>query len=312
MRIYIIYSGPYGEQIINNIAMKGLGDSIVNVYELSPEKLEEEYREEDNLWNKIWENPREYLPKSMPIIECDLLIILGIHGKLGDLVPYIAEELKAKAVLYVISDRNMIPEARKTIQEELQSRDIYIEFLEPFCSLISGKNEFVNEFAKLFGRPKFEIKLDREKGIIKDIKVIRDTPCGTASCVANKLIGLSYLNQLSFIKKIYDEHHNEGAENYCLAEMDPLYPLMQEATDLMKDEIFSACNFLTIKQAILSKVKEKGEISFEELKEALVGKAGDWSDPEKVCDADRTLNLYLDELLAEKKLLKKDGSFKLP
>ena len=39
------------------------------------------------------------------------------------------------------------------------------------------------------------------------------------------------------LKKIYEEHHNEEAEHYCMAEMDPICPLMQEAGDLLKDAI---------------------------------------------------------------------------
>lgn len=299
MRIYIIYSGPYGEQIIENLASKGLATSIVGVFELTPELIEEEHQGEADLWDHFWEEPERYIPQSLPPAECDLLIVLGIHGRLGDLVPYIAERLRAKAVLYTISDSNQLPEARKTIEEELRSRGIHLEFLEPFCVLANSENEYVREFARRFGRPRFEIRLDPEQGTILEARVVRDTPCGSASCVASKLVGLSIRDRAALAKKLYDEHHNEGAENYCLAEMDPHYPLMQEAGDLLKDAVFEACGLPTTKDTILARVQELGEVQVEELRRLVVGEPGAWEDPNKACDADRTFNLYLEELVQE-------------
>lgn len=312
VKIYIIYRGPFGEQIINNLAKKGFADKIVNVYELKPEMIEEEHPSETNIWAKVWEDPGKYLPKSLPVAECDLLLVLGIHPKLGDLVPPIAEKLGAKAVLYPIDDRDMAPEAKKTVQDELEARGIHVEFPEPFCTLEKSENEFINEFAKKFGRPKFEIKLDENKKTIREAKVIRDTPGGTATCASQKLVNFSYEDKEALMKKIYDEHHNEGAENYCLAEMDPLYPLMQEAGDLLKDAICEACGFTTTKETILRKIGEFGEIDVKELKEIIVGKPGDWKNQEKSCDTDRTLYLYIDQLAEEGKIVKTgDGKLRL-
>lgn len=302
MKICVIYRGPFGEQMINNIATRGFSEDIICVCELSPDKIEAEHPNE-NVWENIWEEPEKYIPKDLPDVKCDLLLVLGIHSKLGDLIPPIAEKLKVKAVLYPIDDRDMMPESKKTIQDELEAKGIHIEFPEPFCTLQESTNECVKEFVKRFGRPKFEIKLDEDKKIIKDVKVIRDTPCGTASRIAKILKGMSYENKKELIKKIYDEHHNESADNYCMAEMDPLYPLMQEAGDLLKDAIFEACGFETIKDAILKRVKDEGKVNVKELEEVIVGTAGDWSDPNKVCDASRTLNLYINELIKEGKLM---------
>ncbi|MBA7504086.1 hypothetical protein ES706_02711 [subsurface metagenome] len=312
VKIYVIYRGPYGEQIINNLAKKGFANKIVNVYELKPETIEEEYPSETNLWAKVWENPDKYVPKSLPLEKCDLLLVLGLHPKLGDLVPPIAKKLDAKAVLYPICDRDMDPEAKKTVQDELEAKGIHVEFPEPFCTLEKSENEFINEFAKNFGRPKFGIKLDENKKTMKEVKVIRDSPGGTATCTSQKLVNFSYEDKEALMKKIYDEHHNEGAENYCLAEMDPLYPLMQEASDLLKDAICEACGFTTTKEAILKKIGEFSEIGIKELKEIIVGKPGDWKTQEKSCEADRTFYLYIDELIGEGKIIRtSDNKLKL-
>ena len=120
MKIYIIYCGPFGEQMVNNLASKGFGDKIVNAYELRPETIEEEHPQEENIWSKLWEDPAAYLPKSLPVLKCDLLLVLGVHSKLGDLIPPLAEKLGAKAVLYPIDDRDMAPAAKKKCQEEVK------------------------------------------------------------------------------------------------------------------------------------------------------------------------------------------------
>ena len=101
------------------------------------------------------------------------------------------------------------------------------------------KNKYINEFTEKFGRPRFKIQLGRDQKIIKKVEVIRDTPTGTASAVGKKITNFPFKNRETLIKKIYEEHHNEDAENYCMAEMDPLCPLMQEAGDFLKDGGFS-------------------------------------------------------------------------
>lgn len=311
MMIYIIYSGPLGEQMVNTIATKEASE-IVNVYELKPETIEEEHPSETNIWSKIWETPEEYIPRDLPILECDLLLVIGIHPKLGDIIPPIAEKLKAKAVLYPIDDKAHAPEAKKSVENDLEARKIYVEFPEPFCTLEKSKNPYIDKFAKIFGRPKFEIKLDRNKKTLKDVKVIRNTPCGSAFCVSKKLANFPYQDRAALIKKILDEHHNESAENYCLAEMDPHHPLMQEAGDLLKDAVFEAAKFSTTKDAILKIIDENGVINIKKLEKIIVGEPGVWKDQYKACDADRTFYLYIDELIKEGKILRtKNGKLRL-
>ena len=311
MRIYVIYCGPFGEQMINNIASTGFADKIVNAYELKPETIKGEHASESNIWLKLWEEPEKYLPKDLPIIECDLLLVLGIHSKLGDLIPSIVEKLGAKAVLYPIDDRKMGPEAKKTILDDLESKKIHVEFPEPFCTLDKSENEFINEFAKRFGRPKFEIKLDESKKMIKEVRVLRDSPGGSAAMVGKKLVNFPYKDREIFLKKIYEEHQNEDLENSCLAEMDPICPLMQEAGDLLKDAIFEACNLPTTKDIILKKIADSKSIDVKKLEEIIVDGAGNWKNPEKACDASRTFYLYLDELIGEKKIHRKNDKLRI-
>lgn len=164
LRIYIIYSGPFGEQMINNFALAGLGDKIVCLYEFEPETIEEDNPSDPDVMRKIWEEPDKYVPRNLPVVECDLLIVLGIHPLLGDIVPSIARRLNAKAVLYPLDDRERVPEALKTIQDDLDEAGIYYEFPRPFCVIEESENELINYICKKVGRPQFKIKLDEKVG----------------------------------------------------------------------------------------------------------------------------------------------------
>ena len=92
MRIFFLYSGPFGEQIINTVSLGGLGNQVSGAYELRPENilvLGGETQGPDSLF----ENPERYIPSDFPDTQADLLIVLGVHGRLSDLIPCIARRL---------------------------------------------------------------------------------------------------------------------------------------------------------------------------------------------------------------------------
>ncbi|MDD1664803.1 MAG: hypothetical protein LUQ32_05570 [Methanomicrobiales archaeon] len=296
MKIGILYAGPFGEQMINHISLSGFGDRIVAVYELTPEKIPGGGQSGD-----IWESPDEFLPADLPVARCDLLLVLGVQGSLGVLVPGIAKRWSARAVIFAIDDRGMAPDARRSIEKDLGEAGIHVEFPEPFCILAGSGNDLVREFSGRFGRPEFRAAVDPATRRITAITVLRDTPCGTASSTAKKLEGLPCDPDL-ILRRCYEEHHNEGAEHCCLAEMDPLYPVMQEAGDLLKDAVFAACGLPTTKDLILCILAEKGEIDVEDLKSRIVSAEARWEGADRGCIAGRTADLYLEELSEEGKL----------
>jgi len=53
LKIYVIYRGPFGEQIINNLARRGFADNITNVYELTPDIIKKEHELEKDILSKI-------------------------------------------------------------------------------------------------------------------------------------------------------------------------------------------------------------------------------------------------------------------
>jgi len=299
-KIYVLYSGPFGEQMVNNFARTGLGGSIVCIYEFEPETIERDHPEDPDVLRKIWEEPDKYVPKDLPPVECDLLVVLGIHPLLGDVVPSIAKTLKAKAVLYPLDDRERIPEGLRTIQDDLDKVGIYHEFPRPFCIIEQSENEFIDFLCRKVGRPRFDIRLDETNRVIRDVEVVRDTPCGSARIVAEKLMYLSYDDEADFKEKIMTEHNNEGNENYCLASMDPIEPLMQEAGDVLVEAIYEACGFPTVKDLLLEEVEERGELTVDELKEILVNER-------KLCEVPRTVNRTVERLVEAGKLIMKEG-----
>ena len=296
MRIGILAAGPFGEQMVNHLSLSGLGGEIVAVCELTPDRLPKGTRPEE-----VWEDPERFIPADLPDTRCDLLLVLGIQGALGVLVPPVARRWGARAVVFALDDRGMVPDARRSIGEDLAASGIHVEFPEPFCILTGSRNELVRAFADRFGRPSLRATVDPSSRRIVRMTVVRDTPCGTASSAAAKLEGLP-CDPDRVLRRCYEEHHNENAGHCCLAEMDPLYPVMQEAGDLLKDAAFAACGLPTTRDLILRILTSGGEMTVDDLKARVVSSQARWEGTEKGCTAGRTVDLYLHELTEEGKV----------
>lgn len=212
--IYILYHGSFGELIAEHLAASEFADRIVGIYDLGVATVSLDHPERD-------------LPDDLPLCAADLLLVLGILPRAGDLVPIIAEKLGVKAVLWAIGDPNLIPEGRYSIAEELKKEGIHLEFLEPFCSLESSEHPEIQAFAARFGKPELIVHVNPKTKIIESVKVVRDTPCGSASKVTAKLVGMSYTDP-EFDEQVLQLHDNE-----CVAYMGPDRPIMQEAGKLL-------------------------------------------------------------------------------
>jgi len=300
MKIFFLYSGPFGEQIINTVSLGGFGNQVSGAYELRPEWIIIQGEERQSP-DSIFENPERYIPADFPDSRADLLIVLGVHGCLSDLIPCIARRLGVRSVLYPIDDRDTIPGAKKSITDDLNEMGVDIEFPEPFCSLSGSRNQLINEFLNYFGRPRLHIVTDPGSGIIDHVEVLRDTPCGSASCIAKKLSGADSEDPDSLARFCYDEQHNDEADNYCLAEMDPRYPLMQEAGDFLKDALFEGCGLPSTKDTIMSVIERTGELLVGDLAAQVVRMSGEAG--KSGCVTKRAFDLYLGELEAEQRLV---------
>lgn len=304
MKIYILYAGPGGEQFIENLAYHGFGGEIVYIYNLQPEIIEKEHPKESNVLERLWEDPERYVPRALPLVECDLLLVFDIHPLLGDLIPPIAGRLKAKAVLYPLDDRGRIPPGLKTIKDDLEEWGIYCEFPKPYCSLEESDNPYISSLCSKMGKPKFQIELDEVRGVIKRIEVLRDTPCGSARIVAQKLLFHPYQDPTTLREQITQEHSNEGNEHHCLASMDPIEPLMQEAGDILVEAFFEAMGLPTLGDRIIEELEKRETMRLNELIRLLINEV-------RLCDAPRTVERQLERMEREGLIERIEGEIKL-
>ena len=130
----------------------------------------------------IVDNPEEFLPQEIP--DADLILFLIQDSKKIELLPPLAKRSGAKAAIVAVDGLWLQPGLRRQIEGELE---IPSAFPRTFCTLVEQGNPLIDEFARHFGLPEFEIEV--ENGIIKKATVTRDAPCGCASFVAENLPG---------------------------------------------------------------------------------------------------------------------------
>ena len=149
-----------------------------------------------------WEIQVYELPRNLPVIveeaedllpyklsPCNLILSLGENSAVAQLLPDLAKNVKAEAVIAPIDDSRWLPPGvKKQVSAELKQLGIASAFPKPFCSLTGNTgNRLIDEFAEKFGRPKLEVRLEDET--IREVKVIRGSPCGSTEFAARRLVG---------------------------------------------------------------------------------------------------------------------------
>ena len=194
MKILVLADDEYGRRILNWIRDKG------------PDDWEFETLDLDVDLPQLIDNPGEFLPDEIPA--ADLILFLIQNSRKIELLPSIAKKAGAKAAIVAVDGLWMAPGLRRQIEEELE---IPSAFPRTFCTLVEQGNPLIDEFARHFGLPEFEIEI--ENGIIKNVTVTRDAPCGCARFVAENLPGT----------KVEDAAVKSGMlnQNYpCMASME--------------------------------------------------------------------------------------------
>jgi hypothetical protein len=220
MRIYLLYTGEFGERVIGNLVNDrsfckvcaasctdcrwkpnwSFADRIVGVSNMP-----------DNL-PVIVDDPETYMPKNPP--RCDVIVSMGIHPDLASTLPLLAKQTGAKAVIAPIEDPKWMS---RGVQSELEKQltEIGIEsaFPKPFCSLEPTSRPTIDSFIEelRIGRPQVRVILKGAR--IGDIEVLRSAPCGSTWYIAetiknHPLIGLE--------ERIALSHHSYP----CTASMD--------------------------------------------------------------------------------------------
>lgn len=186
-RVLAVTQGLWGERIADNVAAHAPADWEVSAW-AAP-----------RLIPPIVDDPEEFLPKQLP--STDLLLALGEVPGLAQLIPDIVRLTGARAVLAPIDRSESLPSGLALqLERWLEQVGVPIVFPMPFCSLtpetinrpprlVEYDDPLVRRFASHFGRPVFEVEV--EKGRIIRVGVRRDAACGCARHVAGALAGAS-------------------------------------------------------------------------------------------------------------------------
>ena len=177
MRILIAIQGHYGQRIADNIRNCGPAGWKVHTFSFTQDLP------------AIIDDATEFLPKELPA--ADLLISLGEHPGVAQMIPDMAKKSGAKAVIAPADNRTWLPPGlAKQIKRKLESMGVDMVYPVPFCTLSEkdSQNSHILEFAKYFGRPELDIELDKDK--IKKVAVVRGAPCGCSPYVADGLVGI--------------------------------------------------------------------------------------------------------------------------
>jgi Uncharacterized protein conserved in archaea len=166
LKVVIATDGPYGERAFENIK-KDFDTEFVEL-----EQPESMFMDEIDI-------PADVLAK---IKDGNILITYTQHPDLTlDLV-----DMVNKDVNYIIVAAWQGEGFKNQLERYENVTCPYI-----MCELEKNGNEIFDEFTSKIGKPKVDIKL--EDGKIVDVNVVRSSPCGSTSFVAN-YISDNYLN----------------------------------------------------------------------------------------------------------------------
>ena len=232
MRILVIHQGEYGRRHLENIRRWAPKDWTVEDWK-APAILP-----------PVIDYPEEFLPETLPA--ADLILSLGENPGVAELLPEAARRTGAHAVIAPADSDIWLPRGlANQLHRWLQNIGVKVVTPRPFCALTetaSGlrteqevvDDPYIAEFARFFGRPAFRITVDPVEHTIAAVEVLRDTSCGCARYVAEKLVGVPVD---AAIEESGMLHHHYP----CQASMvkDPFFhdTLMHVSGNLMKDEV---------------------------------------------------------------------------
>ena len=176
MRLLIVWQGEWGQRIADHLEQSAPQDWTLTTWR-GPVALP-----------LVIDDPDEFLPGSLP--ETDLLLVLTESPGLTDLVPDMVSLCGAEAVIVALDRRSAgRPGLRRQVRQRLQAQGVDSAFPMPFCSLVPSTQQhpWIATFARHFGRP--ELTFQIEGGRIGRCAIVRETPCGNTSYIAENLVG---------------------------------------------------------------------------------------------------------------------------
>ena len=177
MRVLIAIQGSYGQRMVDNIKKYSPSDWEVNSVTL-PSNLP-----------AIIDDAAEFLPEELPAI--DLLVSLGEHPGVAQMIPDMVQRSGAKAVIAPADNRTWLPPGlANQIKRKLATVGVDMVYPVPFCTLVEkdSQSPYIREFARHFGMPEVTVEFDGEN--IGRVAVLKTAPCGSTFYVADGLAGV--------------------------------------------------------------------------------------------------------------------------
>lgn len=205
MQILALVSGEFGLRNVRNIRANAPKDWEINTWQAPP------------ALPPMIDYPEDHLPDSLP--QADLILSFAELKGVAELLPEIARLSGAKAVIVAVNNETWLPLGLgRQLRGWLEDMDVVCATPRPLCSLtehdcgvtrqdrIKFDSPEIAAFARYFGKPDLDLKVDKETNKILSAEVIRDAVCGNTRHVANQIIGLStddVLAKASLLHKHY-------------------------------------------------------------------------------------------------------------
>jgi len=190
MQILALISGEFGLRNVRNIRANAPEDWEINTWQAPP------------ALPPMIDYPEDHLPDTLP--PADLILSFAELKGVAELLPEIARLSGAKAVIVAVNNETWLPLGLgQQLLGWLEEMNVVCATPRPLCSLtghdygitrldrIKFESPEIAEFARFFGKPDLNIKVDAETKKILSADVIRDAVCGNTRHVAEKIIGLS-------------------------------------------------------------------------------------------------------------------------
>ena len=233
MRILAVFTGDYGLRHIANIKMHAPASWEVNDWRAPTS------------FPIVIDDPAEFIPAQLP--PADLLLSFAEHKGVIELLPDLARLSGALAVLAPVDSEAWLPRGlARQLHGWLNNIGVACATPKPLCSLTesdylvtrrvrhSYTDPYIAEFARFFGQPNLALTIDPQSNHIIAAQVLRDSVCGCARYVAQKLVGVS-VDEAEYTAGMAHHHYP------CLASMgidsDFGDTLMHISGNLIKDNI---------------------------------------------------------------------------
>jgi hypothetical protein len=235
MRILVVLTeGEYGQR------------HLANIQQHKPDHWEIRTWQAAENYPLIIDYPEDYLPESFE--PADLILSFAENRSIAELLPDIAKMTKTKGVIVAVDNDAWLPRGlARQLLGWLERIGVACATPKPLCSLTQTDYKItrkkrqtytcseISEFARYFGQPKLDIKVNPDTRIILSAQVDIDAVCGCARYVASGIIGIS-VDEVEEKAGLLHHHYP------CLASMVKLDDynhdtLMHESGHLLVDDI---------------------------------------------------------------------------